>query len=80
VSATYNVTGNQFTSLDLLLNTITDDSCSHGDITLQTGDDIGSLLFLVPTDNSIKQQNTDNNTKINPLTQTSREQDSDFHY
>lgn len=66
VVATYNISGNQFTGLDLLFLTITDDGGSHGDITLQGSDDIGSLLFLVPTDNGVEEQNTNNDTKIDP--------------
>lgn len=73
------VAGNQFTCLDFLLLTVTDDNRLHGDVTLQTGDDVGSLLFLVPTDESVEKKNTDDNTEVDPRTQTSSEQDSDLH-
>jgi hypothetical protein len=59
---------------------ISNDCASQGNITLQTSDDVGSLLFLVPADQRIEQKNTDNHTKINPFTETSREQDSEFHH
>ena len=48
-------------------------------LTLQTSNDIGSLFFLIPTDNSVKHEDTDNDTEINPITQTSGEEDSEFH-
>lgn len=78
--ATYDVTGDKLTSFDYGFLTVTDSSRLESDISLQTGDDVGSLLLLVPTDNSVEHENTDNHTEINPLTQTSREQDSDLHY
>jgi hypothetical protein len=34
---------------------------------------------LVPTDDGIEHQDTDNDTEINPVTQTSREENSNFH-
>ncbi|KAI6876686.1 plasma membrane H+-ATPase Pma1 [Hortaea werneckii] len=74
-----NVTRDQLTGLDILLLTLTDDHCLHGNVTLQTGDDIGGLLFLIPTDESVQEQNTDNDTKVDPVTKTGREQDSEFH-
>lgn len=75
----YNISGNNLTSEDLLLNSITNDGCLHGDVALERRHDIGSLLLLVPADDGVEQQNSDNNTEINPSTQTSRDQDSDFH-
>ena len=76
---TYNVTRNKFTSLDFHFNTVTDDLSLHGDITFQTGDDVGSLLFLVPTDNSVQHQDTDDDTEVDPILKTGSEQNSEFH-
>jgi len=74
-----NVTGDELAGLDVQLLTVTDDSRLHGDVTLEGSDDIGGLLFLVPTDNSVKKKNTDNHTEIDPGTETGGEEDSEFH-
>lgn len=76
---TYNVTNNQFTGQDFLLLTVTDNDSAHGDVTLERRDDVGSLLLLVPTDQGVQQQDTTDHTQINPVTQTSSEQNSQFH-
>ena len=77
--ATHDITSNKFTSKDLLLLTITLDNSLHSNVTLQTSDNVGSLLFLVPTDDSVEHKNTDNNTEINPVTKTSSKENSQFH-
>ena len=59
--------------------TATDDLGSHGDITLERSDNIGSLLFLVPADGSVEHKNTDDDTQINPITQTCCKKDCKFH-
>jgi hypothetical protein len=74
-----NITSNELTSEDLLLLAVTDNDSTHSDITLERSNDIGSLLLLVPTDESIEQKNTTDNTKIDPVTQTGSEKDSKFH-
>ena len=74
-----NVTGDELAGLDVQFLTITDDSRLHGDVTLEGSDDIGGLLFLVPTDDSVKKKNTDNDTEIDPATKTGSEEDSEFH-
>lgn len=76
---TYDVTRNKFAGLDLLFLAVTNDSASHSNITLQGGDDIRSLLFLVPTDDSVEHKNTNNDTKIDPVTKTGSEEDGKFH-
>lgn len=76
---TYNITGDDFTGENVLLLAITDNSASHGDVTLERGDDIGSRLLLVESDESVKQQDTANDTEIDPVTQTDSQQSSDFH-
>ena len=58
---------------------VTDNESTHSNITLQRSHDIGSLLLLVPTDESVKQKNTTDNTEIDPVTQTTSETDSKFH-
>jgi len=59
--------------------TATDDSGLHGNVTLERGDNVGSLLLLVPTDNSVEKKNTSNDTEIDPVTKTGSEEESDFH-
>jgi len=49
---------------------LTDDSALHGDITLEGSDDIGGLLFLVPSDSGVEEEDTDDDTHINPVTET----------
>jgi hypothetical protein len=60
--------------------TIADDWRSHCDIPLETGDNIGSLLLLVPTDSSVQTQDTNNDPKIDPVIQTCCKKDGQFHY
>ena len=74
-----NVTRDKLTGEDGLLLVVTDDSRLHGDITLKGGDDIGGLLFLVPTDSSVKKKNTADDTKINPVLKTGSEKGGKFH-
>lgn len=74
-----NITSNELTGENLLLLAVTDNDSTHSDITLERSNDIGSLLLLVPTDESVKQKNTTDNTKIDPVTQTGSEEDSEFH-
>lgn len=69
---TYDISRNQLTSLDLALLAISDNNRLHGNITLERGDDIGSLLFLVPTNNSVQQKNSNDNTEIDPITKTEK--------
>jgi hypothetical protein len=73
------VTGNELTGEDGLLLVVTDDSRLHGDVTLERGDDIGGLLFLVPTDDSVEKKNTANDTEIDPVLKTGGEKGSKFH-
>jgi hypothetical protein len=53
------------------LSTITNDLCSQGNISLETCNNIGSLLLLIPTHSRIQAQDTDYDTKIDPVIQTS---------
>lgn len=73
------VTGDELTGEDGLLLVVTDDSRLHGDVTLERGDDIGGLLFLVPTDDSVEKKNTANDTEIDPVLKTGGEKGSKFH-
>ena len=74
-----NITGNKLTSKDILFLTLADDGGAHGDVTLEGSDDIGSLLLLIPTDGGVEEQNTNNDTEIDPGTKTGSEEDSEFH-
>lgn len=68
---THNITGNKLAGEDTRLLTTTDNSALHGNVTLEGSDDIGGRLFLVPADGGVEHENTDNNTEIDPITQTS---------
>jgi hypothetical protein len=74
-----NITSNELTGEDLLLLTVADNDSTHSNITLERSHDIGSLLLLVPTDESVEQKNTTDNTEIDPVTETGSEEDSEFH-
>jgi len=74
-----NVTGNDLTCQDLDLATVTNDGGLHGNVTLETGHDIGSLLLLVPTDDSVEHKNTADDTEIDPVAKTGGQQGGDFH-
>jgi hypothetical protein len=74
-----NVTGDELTGEDGLLLVVTNDNCLHGNVTLEGGDDIGGLLFLVPTDNGVEQQDTANDTKVDPILETGSEKSSELH-
>lgn len=73
------VTGNKLTSENGLLLVVTNDGGLHGDITLERSDDIGSLLLLVPTDDGVEQQDTADDTEIDPILKTSGEKSSELH-
>jgi hypothetical protein len=75
----YNITRNQFTSFDFFLFAISNDNCFHGNVTFKRRDDIGRLFFLIPTDSGVKHKDTDNDTEVDPVSQASREKDSNFH-
>ena len=73
------VTGDELTGENRLLLVVTDDGRLHGDITLEGSDDIGGLLFLVPTDDSVKKKNTADDTEIDPILKTGGEKGGKFH-
>ena len=50
----HDVTGDELAGLDVLFLTSADDSGLHGDVTLQLGDNVGGLFFLVPTDGGVE--------------------------
>ena len=73
------VTGNDLAGKDGLLTAVTDDGGLHSDITTERGNDIGGLLLLVPTDEGVEQENTADDTEIDPIAETGGEQSSEFH-
>jgi hypothetical protein len=73
------ITGNDFAGKDGLFAAVTDDGGLHGDVTTERCDDVGSLLFLVPTDESVEKKNTADDTEIDPIAETGGEQSGDFH-
>lgn len=62
-----------------MLLAVTDNSASHGNVTLERGDDIGSGLFLVEGDESVEQQDTADDTEIDPVTKTDSQQGGNLH-
>ncbi|TLD16715.1 uncharacterized protein PgNI_01314 [Pyricularia grisea] len=73
------VTRDKLPGADLLFTAVTDDAGLHGDVTLEGGDDIGGLLLLVPTDDGVKQQDTDNDTGIDPVLKGKGKDSSSLH-
>jgi hypothetical protein len=73
------ITGNELSGENGLLLVVTDDDSLHGNVTLERGDDISGLLLLVPTDNGVEQQDTANDTEINPILETGSEKSSELH-
>jgi len=74
-----NVTGDELTGENGLLLVVADDNCLHGNVTLEGGDDISGLLLLVPTNNGVEQQDTANDTEVNPILETGSEKSSELH-
>jgi len=70
---TYNISWNKLTSLDVFFLAIANDGSSHGDVTLERCNNVCCLLFLIPTDSGVEQQNSDNYTEIDPIAETSSE-------
>lgn len=64
---TNNITRDKFSGSDFLLFAVSDDNCLHGNIAFERGDDIGCLFFLIPTYDGVEQENTDDDTKIDPI-------------
>jgi hypothetical protein len=58
---------------------ITNDMCSHRNISFQTGNNVGSLFLLIPTDGGVQTQNSNDDTKVNPIFQTRGKENSKFH-
>lgn len=76
---THNIAWYKFSGPDLLFLAITNNTSLHGDISLQAGDDVGGLLLLVPTDDSVKQQDTNNDTGVDPVLKTKSQDCCRFH-
>lgn len=76
---THNIAWYKFSSPDFLFLAIANNASLHCDVSLQAGDDIGSLLLLVPTDDSVEQQDTNDDTGINPVLKTKSEDCCSFH-
>lgn len=61
------ITRDDFTSENVVFGATANDSGFHGDVTLERSHHVGSLLLLVPTDNSVEHEDTNDDTEINPL-------------
>ena len=73
------ITRNDFAGKNSNLTAVTDNGSLHSNVTTERGDDIGGLLLLVPTDESVEQENTADDTEIDPVAETGGEQSSEFH-
>lgn len=76
---TYNIAWYKFSSPDFLFLTIANNTSLHCDVSLQAGDDVGSLLLLVPTDDGVEHQDTNNDTGIDPVLKTKSQDCCGFH-
>jgi hypothetical protein len=70
------ITGNDLVGLNLLQGTITEDSGLESESLLEFVDDRTGLVFLEETNTGVKQQETANNTEINPIFETGSENSS----
>ncbi|CAH0001869.1 unnamed protein product [Clonostachys byssicola] len=70
------ITGNDLVGLNLLQGTITEDSGLKSESLLEFVDDRTGLVFLEETNTGVKQQETANNTEINPIFETGSENSS----
>lgn len=73
------ITRDDFAGENGLLTAVTDNGGLHGNVTTERSDDVGSLLFLVPTDESVEKKNTADDTEIDPIAETGGEQGSNLH-
>ncbi|CAI6098591.1 unnamed protein product [Clonostachys chloroleuca] len=73
------ITGNDLVGLNLLQGTITEDSGLESESLLEFVDDRTGLVFLEETNTGVKQQETANNTEINPIFETGSENSSGLH-
>ncbi|CAH0059372.1 unnamed protein product [Clonostachys solani] len=73
------ITGNDFVGLNLLQGTITEDSGLESESLLEFVDDRTGLVFLEETDTGVKEQETANNTEINPIFETGSENSSSLN-
>lgn len=64
------ISGNDFGGLNLLEGAITEDDSLESKSLLQFVDDRSGLVFLDETDTSVKQQQSANDTEIDPVLET----------
>lgn len=77
---TYHITRDKLASQNFLFLAVTDHRRSHCNIALETSNNIGCLFFLVPANRSVETQDTDDNTKIDPVFQSSSKENRQFHH
>ena len=65
------VTGNDLWGLNLDELTITENSSLESESLLQFGNDRAGLIFLNETDSGVKQQQSANDTEVDPVLKTS---------
>ena len=75
----YDISRNKLPRLDIILLAVTNDCSSHRDITFKGCNNVGSLLFLIPTNSCIEHQDGDDDSKINPVAEAGSDENSDFH-
>ena len=59
---------------------IADDFCLECDIGLELSDDVSSLFFLIPTDEGVEHEDTDDDTEINLQTSYQRRTDQGYNH
>jgi hypothetical protein len=75
----HDVARNNLVGLDFLQGTVSENNGLQGQSLLQFFDNASSLEFLDETDTSVQQQKSANDTKVDPVLQTSGENGSGLH-
>lgn len=75
----YDISRNKLHSLQIHFLAIPKGPSFHGDIPFQAGDYVRCLLLLIPAHARIQKENPDDHSKVDPVTQTGSEQDSELH-
>ena len=75
----YDIAWDQFSGFDFRLSSVANDGRFHGNVAFQTCNNIGSLFLLVPTNGGVEKKNEDDDTKIDPISKTSSQEDGELH-
>lgn len=77
---TYHITRDKLASQNFLFLAIADHSCPHCNVSFETGNNVCCLFFLIPANGSVETQDTNDDTKIDPVIQTSSKQNRQLHH